>query len=353
MDDGKDGKPVDWEEVPCPLCGTRDDDPIIVVPSETDDAVYRVGRCRKCGMAYLNPRPTEDTIGHFYPDDYEEYRGPSGRRGGWLGRLRAYLERLVMAREFGCPPGIHGACQQCLAWLVGPWLRPPRTSLTAIPYQGDGRLLDFGCGAGWYLQRMRERGWDVTGLDFSSHAAREVERKFGIRVLVGSLPHPDVQPESFDVITMGAVLEHVHHPHVVIEAAARALRPGGKLVIAVPNLESWGFRFFGQDWWPLELPRHLLHFTPATLRKLVEAHGLQVAESQLVERGGWIRRSMAIVRRRRGAPRWRRLVSRLGRFRLVPSLLTRWTVWRRQEDCLLLIARKPARGCCAGSASAA
>src|SRR5262249_25364137 len=190
-------------------------------------------------------------------------------------------------------------------------------------------------------QRMRERGWNVTGLDFSAHAAREVTRKYGIPVLVGTLPHPEVKPASFDVITMGAVLEHVHHPHEVIRAAAEALRPDGKLVIAVPNLDSWGFAFFGQDWWGLELPRHLLHFAPATLRKLVEGHGLEVTDVQLVERGGWIRRSMAMVRRRPGAPRWRRIVSRLGCLRVVPSLLTRWTVWRGRQDCLVMIARKP------------
>lgn len=340
MDGAKGGKSIIWENVGCPLCGAHEDEPLIVVPSESDDAVYRVGRCRKCSMAYLNPRPTEETVGCLYPDSYEEYTGPSVRCHGALGRFRHYLERLVMGREYGCPPLPKNALERWLAKMAGPWLRPPRTSLTSIRYQGEGRLLDFGCGAGWYLQRMRERGWNVTGLDFSAHAAKEVTQKYGIPVLVGTLPHPEVKPASFDVITMGAVLEHVHHPHEVIRAAVEALRPDGKLVIAVPNLDSWGFGFFGQDWWGLELPRHLLHFGPVTLRKLVEGHGLEVSDVQLVERGGWIRRSMAIVRRRPGAPRWRRFVSRLGRLRIVPSLLTRWTVWRGRQDCLVMIARK-------------
>jgi SAM-dependent methyltransferase len=188
---------------------------------------------------------------------------------------------------------------------------------------------------------MQQRGWKVTGMDFTEHAARRVTERYGIPVLVGSLPHPQVAEESFDVITMGCVLEHVHHPHAAIQGAARALRPGGWLVVVVPNLDSWGFRFFGPDWWPLELPRHLLHFTPATLRRLVEAHGLQVCEQHMLLRCGWMRRSMATTRRRCGRPLVRRLLARLGKARPVNGLVTRWSVWAQQSDCILLLARRP------------
>jgi SAM-dependent methyltransferase len=228
-----------------------------------------------------------------------------------------------------------------IAVLASPWLRPGRDSLTAIPFHGEGRLLDFGCGAGWYAHRMRQRGWKVSGIDFSRYAASQVQQRLGIPVLVGSLPHPEVKPESFDVITMGSVLEHVHHPRQVIDAAARALRPQGLLVVVVPNLDSWGFRYFGRDWFPLDLPRHLLHFTPITLRRLVEAHGLEVQELRMLGRTSWMRSSLALARRRRGASFGRRLLAACQRLRIVPSLLTRWSVWNRQADCILLIARKP------------
>src|SRR5437870_2372269 len=83
----------------------------------------------------------------------------------------------------------------------------------------------------------RELGWQVTGMDFNGQVAAQVQQHFGFPVLTGSLPHRDVAAESFDVITMGAVLEHVHRPHEVIAAAVRALRPGGYLMVAVPNLD--------------------------------------------------------------------------------------------------------------------
>src|SRR5581483_6642832 len=251
--------------------------------------VYRVGRCKQCGLGYLNPRPDRDSIGHYYPENYEEYHGRSEYRPGCWGRLRRYLERLVMARHYGCPPPLRHGYERLLAEVAAPWLRPARDALTGLRYHGRGRLLEFGCGWGWYAHRMRERGWHVTGLDVSAHAAEMARRTFDLPVLVGSLPHPDVKPETFDVITMGAVLEHVHDPHAVVGAAAQALAPGGLLVVVVPNVDSWGFRFFGQDWWPLELPRHLLHFTPGTLRRLVESNGLRVQELTMVDRGGWMR----------------------------------------------------------------
>jgi len=335
------GAPVVWEETACPLCGAAREEPLIKVLSHADQAVYRVVLCRACGMAYLNPRPNETTIGHFYADEYECYQPPARTHEGPWARLRRGLERLALARTYGYPPPLTRPHQQILAALATPLLGRARNSLTAVPFVGAGKMLDFGCGSGWYAQRMREQGWDVTGMDFSEHAAREVTRRYGIPVHVGSLPHPAVAPESFDLITMGCVLEHVHQPHELIREAARALRPGGLLVIVVPNMDSWGFRFFKEDWWPLELPRHLLHFTPETLRRLVESHRLEVAELRMLARGGWMRRSLAISRRNPHGPLVRRLLGRLGTLRVVSSLFTRYSVWTNQADGILLMARRP------------
>jgi 2-polyprenyl-3-methyl-5-hydroxy-6-metoxy-1,4-benzoquinol methylase len=335
------GAPVVWEETACPLCGATRDEPLIKVLSHADQAVYRVVRCRACGMAYLNPRPNEATIGHFYADEYECYQPPARTHEGPWARLRRALERLALARTYGYPPPLTRRHQQLLAALATPLLGRARNSLTALPFVGAGKMLDFGCGSGWYAQRMREQGWDVTGMDFSEHAAREVTRRYGIPVHVGSLPHPAVAPESFDLITMGCVLEHVHRPHDVIAGAAAALRPGGRLVIVVPNLASWGFRYFREGWWPLELPRHLLHFTPPTLRRLVEDHGLEVVEERMLERGSWMRRSFGFARCRRWRSPVRRVLARLSRVRAVPSLLTRWTIWTGQSDAILIHARRP------------
>jgi SAM-dependent methyltransferase len=289
-------------------------------------------------MGYLNPRPDEQSIGQFYPDEYEWYHPPE-RRPSWWKERQGRLRRLVMSYCFGTPPKLKGWPEKVLATAAAPWLRPTPDSLIGLPYCGEGRLLDFGCGSGWYLAKMRELGWNVTGMDFNRQVARQVQERFGIPVLAGTLPHPEIAPASFDVISMGAVLEHVHRPHEVIGAAARALRPGGYLVVAVPNLASWGFRMFGRDWWGLQIPHHLLHFTPATLRRLLQGHGLDVQQIDVVGQAGWMRRSLAAARRN---TKQNVLLRTLGKLRIVSSLLTRWSVWQDQGDFILAFAYRPA-----------
>jgi SAM-dependent methyltransferase len=332
---------VVWEEIACPLCGASDEEELIAVTPPGWQVSCRVMHCVRCGMAYMNPRPDEASIGGFYPEEYEEYKDRGRTRAGWLAGVRGRLERLVLSHGYRYPPPLRHWYEKATATVLKPFLGPSTDSMTALPYQGEGRLLDYGCGSGWYLQRMRERGWHVTGMDFSPHGAGKVRARYGIEVHVGKLPHPAVPPGSFDAITMGCVLEHVHDPHALIEAAATALRPGGMLVIVVQNIDSWGFRVFGPDWWPLELPRHLLHFTPATLRRLVEQHGLEVCEERMILRGGWMRRSLDLLDRRPEKTVADRLLVRLLRPRIVSSLLTRWTARTKQSDCIFLAARRP------------
>jgi SAM-dependent methyltransferase len=292
-------------------------------------------------MVYLNPRPDESSIGRFYPEDYAPYQPPSQRPRGWMRRVRNALERLVWSHEYGDPPQLDGLGQRLLARLVGPFFRPSRDSMTAIPFHGAGRLLEFGCGSGWFAYRMQQRGFHVTGLDASAFAAAQVTRHFGIPVHVGTLPHRDIADASFDLITMGAVLEHVHWPRAVFAAAAKALRRDGLLVVSVPNIASWGFRYFGRHWWPLELPRHLLHFTPATLTRLARDHGFDVLELRMPARTSWMTHSVNTACRDPQFVQKRRLV-RLAQHRFVRRVLTRWTVQAGQGDCLMMIARRAA-----------
>ena len=301
-------QPVVWEDVHCPLCDGGDEEVLLVKEAEAEPCAYRFVRCRACGLGYLNPRPSVATIGRYYQADYKPYGAPDEGTAGWPSRLR---ERL---------------------------LGPRRDSFTRLPFHGERRLLDFGCGGGWYARRMQQRGWHVTGMDFSSHAAANVERRFGIPVHVGTLPHPAVTPGSFDAVTMGSVLEHVHDPHQVVAAAAEALTPGGLLAVLVPNLDGWGFRYFGEDWFGLDLPIHLLHFTQPTLRTLVEAHGLEVIRLDPVPRPSWVRRSFATARERPASSG--RLLVRFSRPRWVASAVTRWRSWIGQADALRLIARR-------------
>jgi SAM-dependent methyltransferase len=331
---------IAWERISCPLCHSTREEELLTVAPEPEAHVYRLVRCGNCGLGYQNPRPTPASIARFYPREYECYQAPVPRPAGKWDNLRLHLERLVLSQYYGHPPRVSSRLHRFMAAVARPWVQPNYVALTAIPYVGTGRLLDFGCGSGWYAHRMRERGWTVSGMDFSEHAAHQSSRRFGIPVLVGTLPHPGVKPSSVDVITMGQVLEHIYHPQSVIEAAAQALRPGGLLVASVPNLDSWGFRFFGPDWWPLDLPRHLLHFTPETLRTLLESNGFDVIDLRLLGRTSWMCRSFKFVCTRRKGWRTRAIPAIFHRSRLLTSLLTRWTVWTERADCIFVMARR-------------
>lgn len=322
-----------WEVTSCPLCGSREEEEVLTV--RCPEGPCRLARCLACGMTFTNPRVNEATIGLLYPDDYEPFQGPEDGRKA---RAPGWLERLVLSRYHEYPPAQPGLLKGALAWLARPFVGPPRGSMTRLPYTGSGRLLELGCGSGWLAHRLARMGWEVVPMDFSSHAVDQVRKRYGLEGIVGTLPHPRVEDGTFDAVTMGAVLEHVHDPHRMIAAAARALRPGGRMLIAVPNLDGWGFRTFGEDWHGLHLPHHLLHFTPETLTRLVRKHGLTVRSITLSERPGWLRRSVKLA-----ASKGKRLAWML-RSRLTLSLAARWSGWTGQGDDMHLLAEKPAAG---------
>jgi len=325
--------PLEFERIACPLCGARAEEPLLAAPDwkAPKGPLYRLVRCRQCDMGYQNPRPTPQCMAQFYPQDYGPYesRPVSDKPPS----LKQRVERIILADQLGYPPVPSTWFERLLSKLFLPVLRPHVDSHTAIPFIGQGHLLDVGCGSGWFALRMQERGWKVTGLDISEQMVEQVQR-LGIPAFAGTLPHPGLKPASFDVVNLGAVLEHVHDPHAVIESAVQLLRPGGLFVASVPNRQSWGFDTFGVDWWPLELPRHTLFFTPTTLRRLLEAHGFVVTQLRQLGRTGWMRRSLRFAGRAHGWARW------LNHGPL-PGWLTRWTIQRGGADCLFVVARKP------------
>ena len=335
---------ITWEDVPCPLCRARAEEPCLSARSDIRQPggpIYRVVRCRLCGLGYLNPRPDVASIAQFYPDEYSHYSPTLPRRSGHRRKMLDRLHRLVLRTYFNYPPPVRSWYERAVAALTAPWLAPSRHSHTSIPFTGRGRLLDFGCGGGWMAARMKRCGWYVEGMDFSAFAACKVEQQFGIRVHVGTLPHPAIGPCSFDVINMGQVLEHVHSPHALIEAAAKALCPSGLLVVSVPNFEGWSRHTFGATFEGIDVPRHLLHFGPATLRRLLQAHGLEVEQLRILGSSSWMRATLARARRM-GTLSWKqRWIARLGRSRLLTSALTHWTEWTRQADKLMAFARRP------------
>src|SRR5262249_10576488 len=155
--------------------------------------------------------------------------------------------------------------------------------------------LDFGCGGGSYLRRMHGAGWQVVGLDVSAAAVERVRTDLGLPALAGTLPHPLLEPAGFDVVTMWHSLEHVHDPPAVLREGRRLLVPGGRLLVAVPNIDSLAFRWFGPAWYALDLPRHLTHFTPRTLTLMLQQAGFRPGPVRMVGHSHWVRSSAKLA----------------------------------------------------------
>jgi 2-polyprenyl-3-methyl-5-hydroxy-6-metoxy-1,4-benzoquinol methylase len=309
--------PLAWEETACLLCG-RDDAELRAeaadhYPASGHGLRFAVVRCRPCGLSYTNPRPTPDTIVRFYPADYRPH-APRGKR--------AIRQPIRQPSRF---------------WsrILG---RPCPERRGRLPWNGTGRLLDFGCGGGSYLRRMTVLGWSVAGVDVSPRVVQSVRAELGYDIHLGTLPHADLTPGSFDVVTMWQSLEHVHRPLAVLRAAFELLVPGGKLVVAVPDLDSLAATWFSEHWFGLDLPRHLTHFTRPTLTGMLCAAGFRVNSLRGLVHYHWLQSSASRAAEAGTSGLWPRLLQR--------KLVARAVAWGcyavGRADCIVAVAEKPA-----------
>jgi SAM-dependent methyltransferase len=208
---------------------------------------YHLLSCGRCGHIYQSPRPTPESIGAHYPADYHPYLIAVEDEPSPLRRLD---------RAFG--------------------LRMRTSAVHKAAGGRPGRLLDVGCATGVFLDGMRRLGWSVEGVEPSAHAADYARSRFGLRVHVGLLEDAGLPDAAFDAITMWDVLEHVHEPRPVLAELARLLRPGGVLVLSLPNPDSLEARLLGADWLGWDLPRHLNLYRPAQLRASLARYGMPV-----------------------------------------------------------------------------
>jgi len=221
---------------PCPVCGKTASR---TVYSEARDPItldaFRVVECSSCGIVFTTPRPP--SMDPYYPRQYRAY-GPL---------VRHALQMLYQLR-------------------ISRWAR--------IRPEG-GSVLEVGCGPGMMLAAFRKRGWKVLGIERNEAVAESTRRALGLEIL--TTPVEQLPADSrFDLIILFQVLEHIAEPVPLLRECARRLAPGGQLVIDVPNFASWQSRFAGAKWLHLDVPRHLVHFTPRTLQETLERSGLKL-----------------------------------------------------------------------------
>ena len=292
----------------CPACGSPDR----TFQFRSRDWLYRVPgsfaqqRCVACSSLYPDPRPDGATLPAYYPDDYYAYREPVRHRlfdrdqraaQAWYALRRGVLRQAYGYEELGGSRILAGtlgrlpAVRARAAFSLGPLLHP---------WRRDGVLLDVGCGAGMYLDLMRALGWSRTvGVDVSPRAVQQARDVLGLEAHLGDLREVRLPAASFDVVSMSHTLEHVDDPTAVLAEVRRVTRPGGRIVIEVPNVRSLTSRLLREHWLGIDTPRHLVNLSPRGLEVAIQAAGLRL-QSLRTPAAGAYRVALFSISRARG-----------------------------------------------------
>jgi 2-polyprenyl-3-methyl-5-hydroxy-6-metoxy-1,4-benzoquinol methylase len=250
--------------------------------------VWSLLECGHCHLGWLDPRPVAEGMGKLYANYYthgEETPAPSSSRGQQKFRQKA--KKAVLAAQLGYPTSEDSAFWKCVGNLgrYFPLLRDLAMGFVRdLPFVPAGRLLDVGCGSGDFLWAMRARGWRVKGVEPDPEAARLARERYCLEVTTGTLEGAALPAASVDAMTLSNVIEHVPDPVALLRECGRVLRPGGKLVVETPNLQSFGHRRFGASWRGLEVPRHFFLFSRRALRACAEKAGLEIASLRTTSR---------------------------------------------------------------------
>lgn len=242
------------EEVACPLCGENVPELVMYARDRLfgRPGYYKIVRCTACNLRYLSPRPTLESLGLHYPDDYFIYKTPEQENAllrpmaSWLDshHWRASIERIE--RVLG-------------------------------PFTPETRVVDVGCGLNHLLYHLKQlRGTVGTGVDFKPEVAAYVRDVRKMPVVQGTLHDGHFKDGEFDLVTMNEYLEHEPDPRGVLREARRITKKGGHVWVEVPLSDCLPSRIFKSRWSQVDAPRHLVHFTRETLTDMLERSGYKV-----------------------------------------------------------------------------
>jgi 2-polyprenyl-3-methyl-5-hydroxy-6-metoxy-1,4-benzoquinol methylase len=210
----------------------------------TSEPGFEILRCPDCGLGRTWPPESAEKIAAWYP---EQYYGKGNVR------FNPLFERLVR------------------------WFRRRRAAVlhNRIPH---GPVLDVGCGRGLMLSYLRELGYEPHGVEFSETAAHHARHSLHIPVTTEDFVKSPHERERYNAVIFWHSLEHFSNPVAAVARAYEALKPGGLLVVAVPNYDGWQARFFGRFWFHLDVPRHYFHFGVRSLEAVLARHRFRVIQ---------------------------------------------------------------------------
>lgn len=232
----------------CPLCGS---DKTVLLYECADYLVsgekFPVVKCLSCSFVFTNNYPEEEESGKYYKSD--DYISHSDSDSGILNRIYKYVRRRMLASKLRMLEKESG-------------LR-------------SASVIDIGSGTGYFPAYLRLKGWECRGMEINAEAREYARKRNNIDLLSpGELVNFD--PSCTDIVTFWHVLEHLYDPAKYLESVHSILKDNGLLVVAVPNHNSYDAGLYGEYWAAWDVPRHLWHFNPETIRVFCEKYNFRL-----------------------------------------------------------------------------
>lgn len=251
-------------EAGCSLCGSQSANRFLwAVDQKTENPSHRLQlvRCRDCGLVYLSPRPDPSIAESYFRDVY------TGQRRG--GRFDRYYHDEGQIAEKN---------RRRMDWI----LRDGGFNGRAVT------LLDVGAGRGHFLKIAAERGCRCVGVELDAAAVEFARSQLGLDVRCGRIEEIDLPPDSFHLITMWDLIEHVGNPLAILTTACKLLSAEGKLLLRTANVDCWRVARAPQKW-DMLFSGHLYYFSPDTITKMLWAAGfgdVQIADARQIDLAG-------------------------------------------------------------------
>ena len=232
----------------CPCCGkTNTSYALSAVDHTVSQENFEIWQCADCTLRFTQNVPDKEDIGRYYKS--EDYISHTDTKKGFINNMYHRVRRITLASK--------------------------KNLIKRSTALHSGHVLDIGAGTGAFLHHMQQAGWVVQGLEPDDMARQKAKELHGLE-LRPSASLFELPGESFDAISMWHVLEHVHDLHDYVTQLKRLIRQNGRIFIAVPNYTSYDAGYYKHHWAAYDVPRHLYHFSPASITQLLLHHGLQL-----------------------------------------------------------------------------
>ena len=210
---------------------------------------FQIMECGSCTLRFTQDVPDAETISSYYKA--EDYISHTDTSKGLINRIYKIVRKRTLVRK--------------------------RKLIERFTGLRTGKALDVGSGTGSFVNELKQNGWNITGLE-PDNDARKVAKQLYTIDLLDSAELYKLSPGNFDAISLWHVLEHVHDLAAYVQQLRILLKDNGKLFVAIPNYTSTDSRIYKEYWAAYDVPRHLYHFSPASMKELMEKNSLRIIQ---------------------------------------------------------------------------